>query len=55
MLEREQAEAAQAQLLRRVAARDAQALAAFYDQTAAPLFSVAVRILGDGSEAEEVI
>ena len=55
MLEREQAEAAQAQLLRRVAARDAQALAAFYDQTAAPLYSVAVRILGDGSEAEEVI
>src|SRR5437879_10894389 len=55
MLEREQAEATQAQLLRRVAARDAQALAAFYDQTAAPLYSVAVRILGDGSEAEEVI
>jgi len=55
MLEREQADEAQAQLLRRVAARDAQAMAAFYDQTAAPLYSVAVRILGDGSEAEEVI
>src|SRR5437667_2591951 len=55
MLEREQAEAAQAQLLRRVAARDAQAMAEFYDQTVAPLYSVAVRILGDGSEAEEVI
>jgi len=55
MLEREQAEEEQAELLRRVAARDAQALAAFYDQTAAPLYSVAVRILGDGSEAEEVI
>ncbi len=30
-------------------------MAAFYDQTAAPLYSVAFRILGDGSEAEEVI
>src|SRR5437016_10608090 len=55
MLEREQADKVQAQLLRRVAARDAQAMAEFYDQTVAPLYSVAVRILGDGSEAEEVI
>ena len=55
MLEREQAEDEQAQLLRRAAARDAQALAAIYDQIAAPLYSVAVRILGDVNEAEEVI
>ena len=45
----------QAQLLRRVAAGDLQAMSDFYDQTAAPLFSLAVRILGDSGEAEEVI
>jgi RNA polymerase sigma-70 factor (ECF subfamily) len=55
MLEGQTAEESQAQLLNRVAARDMQALADFYDQTAAPLFSVAVRILGDPNEAEEVV
>ena len=49
------AEELQAQLLRRVAQRDLQALSEFYDQTATPLFSVAIRILGDHAEAEEVI
>src|ERR1051325_4165528 len=49
------AEETQTQLLRRVAARDRQALADFYDQVAGVLFSTAVRILGDPQEAEEVI
>jgi len=55
MLERQPAEGSQAQLLRRIAARDRDALAEFYDQTAAGLFSVSLRILGDSQEAEEVI
>lgn len=49
------AEETQTQLLRRVAARDRQALSDFYDQIAGVLFSTAVRILGDQQEAEEVI
>lgn len=49
------AEESQAQLLRRMAAQDRDALAEFYDQTARPLFSVAVRMLGNTQEAEEVI
>jgi RNA polymerase sigma-70 factor (ECF subfamily) len=48
-------EEAQTQLLRQIAKQDRQALADFYDQTAATLFSVAARILGDPHEAEEVI
>lgn len=44
-----------ASLLRRLAQRDAQAMASFYDQTVALLFSVAVKILGDRAEAEDVI
>jgi len=55
MLERQKADESQAELLRRIAARDQQALAEFYDQFAAVLFSTAVRILGDAHEAEEVI
>src|SRR5260370_28681014 len=55
MLDRESAGVAQAQLLRRIAAQDRQALAEFYDQAAGPLFSLSMRILGDGHEAEEVI
>ena len=55
MVDQQTAEESQAQLLLRVAAQDAQALAEFYDLTAKPLFSLAVRILGDVSEAEEVI
>ena len=48
-------EAPQAQLLRRIAAQDRDALAEFYDQTARPLFSVAYRMLGNSEESEEVI
>ena len=55
MLDRQQTEESQAQLLRRIAGQDRQALAEFYDQTAGTLFSTAVRILGDAHEAEEVI
>jgi RNA polymerase sigma-70 factor (ECF subfamily) len=49
------AEDLQAQLLRRIANGDIAALSELYDQTATPLFSVALRILADASEAEEVI
>jgi RNA polymerase sigma-70 factor (ECF subfamily) len=55
MLEGQRAEDSQAQLLRRIAAREVEALAEFYEQTAGALFSLAVRILGDASEAEEAI
>ena len=51
----EEVEEAQAQLLRGIAAGDIQSMATFYDETAAPLFSLALRILGDHGEAEEVI
>jgi RNA polymerase sigma-70 factor (ECF subfamily) len=54
MLEGQAAEDFLAQLLRRIAAREVEALAEFYDQTAGALFSLAVRMLGDVSEAEEV-
>jgi RNA polymerase sigma-70 factor, ECF subfamily len=54
MLERTTADESQTQLLRRIAAQDRQALSEFYDQTAGLLFSTAVRVLGDASEAEEV-
>src|SRR5437667_10083977 len=55
MLDRQTTEKSQAQLLRRIAGQDRQALAEFYNQTAATLFSTAIRILGDAHEAEEVI
>jgi RNA polymerase sigma-70 factor (ECF subfamily) len=55
MLDRQTTEASQAQLLRRIAGQDRQALAEFYDLTAGTLFSTAIRILGDAHEAEEVI
>jgi RNA polymerase sigma-70 factor, ECF subfamily len=45
----------QSELLRRIAARDRDALSEFYDQTARPLFSIACRMLGNSSDAEEVI
>ena len=48
-------EESQAQLLRRIAAQDRDALAEFYDQTARPLFSIAYRMLGNSEESEEVI
>jgi RNA polymerase sigma-70 factor, ECF subfamily len=51
----DESEDAQAQLLRRIASGDIQAMATFYDETAAPLFSLAIRILGDHAEAEEVV
>lgn len=50
-----EAEESQARLLHRIAEQDQRALAEFYDQLAGILFSTAVRILGDPSEAEEVI
>ena len=55
MLETQTAEQSQAQLLRRIAAQEREALAEFYDQVAGVLFSTACRILGDTHEAEEVI
>src|SRR5262245_10677925 len=54
MLDRSMVDEAQTQLLRRIAAHDRQALAEFYDESAGLIFSVAVRILGDAAEAEEV-
>lgn len=55
MLEQQATAEAQARLLDRIAGRDLEALEQFYDQTSTPLFSVALRILGDPAEAEEVI
>jgi len=55
MLEPQATAEAQAHLLHRIAARDLDALEEFYDQTSTPFFSVALRILGDPAEAEEVI
>jgi RNA polymerase sigma-70 factor (ECF subfamily) len=51
----EDMEELQAELLRRIAARDRDALSEFYDQTARPLFSMACRMLGNVADAEEVI
>jgi len=48
-------EVLQAELLRRIARQDRDALSEFYDQTARPLFSLACRILGNAADAEEVI
>jgi RNA polymerase sigma-70 factor (ECF subfamily) len=45
----------QNELLARIAARELAALETFYDQTSSPLFAVALRILGEAAEAEEVI
>jgi RNA polymerase sigma-70 factor (ECF subfamily) len=55
MLEQQATAEPQARLLDRIAGRDLEALEEFYDQTSTPLFSVALRILGDAAEAEEVI
>jgi RNA polymerase sigma-70 factor (ECF subfamily) len=55
MLEQSTAEEIQAQLVCRIAARELSAMSDLYDQTATPLFSVALRILSDAGEAEEVI
>lgn len=48
-------ETQQAELLRRIAAQDTTALAEFYDQTAASLFSFAMQMLNNAHDAEEVI
>jgi RNA polymerase sigma-70 factor (ECF subfamily) len=55
MLEDKATAESQVHLLHRIAARDLSALEQFYDQTSTPLFSVALRVLGDAAEAEEVI
>ena len=55
MLEQTTADDRHAQLLRRVAAGEVQAMSDLYDEISTPLFSVAFRILGDAAEAEEVI
>jgi RNA polymerase sigma-70 factor (ECF subfamily) len=55
MRDREAADKFQTELLRRIAARDRQALAELYDELGAVLFSTAVRIVGDAQEAEEVM
>jgi RNA polymerase sigma-70 factor (ECF subfamily) len=55
MLQTTSAEDDQTLLLRRIAEKDLQATSEFYDQTAARLFAVALRILADPAEAEEVI
>jgi RNA polymerase sigma-70 factor (ECF subfamily) len=43
------------ELLRRIGARERNALQDIYVHFAPPLYSIAVRILGDASEAEDVI
>lgn len=55
MLDNLSIEKQQAQLLRRIAVKDSEALSEFYDQTAASLFSFALRILNNPHDAEEVI
>ena len=55
MLDRKAADDSQNELLRRIAAQDRQALAELYDQLAGLLFGVAMRIVGDQSEAEEIM
>jgi RNA polymerase sigma-70 factor (ECF subfamily) len=55
MLDREAADEFQTELLRRIATQDRHALAELYDQLGTVLFSIAVRILGDDQEAEEVM
>jgi RNA polymerase sigma-70 factor (ECF subfamily) len=55
MLQPSPSEDLQARLLWRIAEGDFQAMSDLYDQTVTPLFSVALRILADAAEAEEVI
>jgi RNA polymerase sigma-70 factor, ECF subfamily len=47
--------AADLEAIRRVAHGDADALAALYDRHSRSVYSLAFRIVGDGSEAEEVV
>lgn len=55
MLHHEDSDALHAQLLRRIAEQDHQAVGEFYDQIAGLLFSTAVRILRDTHDAEEIV
>ena len=55
MVDRKRADELERELLRRIAARDHSALGELYDQLAGVLFSTALHILGDRSEAEEVL
>ena len=43
------------ELIRRIKSGDKLAFSDFYDRLSAPLYSVALRILGDQSEAEKVV
>lgn len=54
MLDPEAAEL-QGRLLQRIASQEREALAEFYDQTAGVIYSTVLRMLGDASEAEEVV
>jgi RNA polymerase sigma-70 factor (ECF subfamily) len=51
----QETKAAQALLLQQVADGALDAVSELYDQIAAPLFSMAIRMLGDAAEAEEVV
>ena len=42
-------------LLRRISEQDQKAMAEFYDQVAGVLYSVAVRIVGDADDAQEIV
>ena len=55
MLDRKTAEQSQEDLLRRIASQDAAALGELYDVLSGVLFSVAVHVLADRREAEEVV
>jgi RNA polymerase sigma-70 factor (ECF subfamily) len=46
---------ADAELVRRMAARDKAALAELYDRFSGPLFATAVRVVGDRAEAEDLV
>ncbi len=51
----EEKHAVDAQILQRVAAGDQSALGELYDRFSRPLFSVALRVLNDATEAEDVL
>ncbi len=55
MLERAAIEATEAELLRRIAAREHAALGELYDGMGGVVFSLAMRMLSDQREAEEVV
>lgn len=55
MLERAAIEATEAELLRRIAQRDHAALGELYDGMGGVVFSLAMRMLSDQREAEEVV